>query len=221
MYADTSVEKEGSIRCTVRCKTAKDMEKHVKEWHTKDGLERRRVKEQHMAEELTNAGYQFDRDWGNLLKFSDCPGLVKEGKFGRPDFRLLQIPSCEVFIEFDEKQHKGYTNSCEIRRMVNIYNTLRLGDRMQGVPCAFIRFNPDSYRIGRNRYDKKQTVRYKQLFDLLDRMKKGEWKPRNKSGLNVVYMFYDKDEKTGEPTLFQKLKDQPLLETARSILNKL
>jgi hypothetical protein len=56
----------------------------------------------------------------------------------RPDL-LLDLGYQVIIIEVDENQHNGYTTTCEIARVNDLYTDL--GDR----PIIFIRFNPDDY----------------------------------------------------------------------------
>jgi hypothetical protein len=56
-----------------------------------------------------------------------------------PDIMIDRGTHC-IVIEIDEFQHSGYDSRCENVRMHDISAEL-------GLPCVFIRFNPDTYRI--------------------------------------------------------------------------
>ncbi len=55
----------------------------------------------------------------------------------------------KVILEVDEFQHQSTPCECEQVRMINVTSSL-------GMPCLWIRFNPDDYKGGRN---VKDTVR--------------------------------------------------------------
>jgi hypothetical protein len=59
----------------------------------------------------------------------------------RPDCYIDKLTHV-IVIECDEKQHNGYDNSCENKRLMELF--LDFGSR----PIVFIRFNPDSYNDG-------------------------------------------------------------------------
>jgi hypothetical protein len=68
----------------------------------------------------------------------------------RPD-RLYDCGSYFLIVEIDENcGHKGYYKGCvydkdtqEIRRMIQIHEALSMGN----IPCVFLRFNPDNFRV--------------------------------------------------------------------------
>jgi hypothetical protein len=110
----------------------------------------------------------------------DCGACGKE----RPDL-VFELPTHIVIVECDEDQHKGYDRACEEPRMVNISQSY------MGLPCLFVRFNPDKYvpATGRSvplraRYD--ELARCIVYFTDIDRM------PR--ALCSVVKLFYDGDD---------------------------
>lgn len=68
------------------------------------------------------------------------------GKY-RPDI-LYNCGTHHVIIEVDEDQHKYYENNCELKRTYAIQEGL-------GLPCWFIRFNPDKFN-GKDIFNKKE-----------------------------------------------------------------
>lgn len=61
----------------------------------------------------------------------------------RPDV-MIDFGTHVVIVECDENQHKGY--DCENKRMMEIFQDC--GSR----PIVFIRFNPDAYEEGGNKF---------------------------------------------------------------------
>lgn len=66
----------------------------------------------------------------------------------RPDF-MWETPSHCVILEVDEFQHKNTPCECEQVRMANVTSSL-------GMPCLWIRFNPDEYTGSKNLTDKQR-----------------------------------------------------------------
>jgi len=56
----------------------------------------------------------------------------------RPDIKI-DAGTHFVIVEVDEDQHRQYDSSCEIVRMLNIYQA-------EGMRCVFLRYNPDVFR---------------------------------------------------------------------------
>lgn len=103
----------------------------------------------------------------------------------RPDF-LIDKDTFVIIVEVDENQHKHYgPRDCEIIRMIQIHNDI-------GLPCIFVKFNPDSYRddggklirsnLGRNR------IFLQILRGLINRDPINE---KIKDSLCAYYLFYD------------------------------
>ena len=82
-----------------------------------------------------------------------------------PDFRI-DLDSFILITEVDEYQHRRYDKRCELVRMYNIAAEL-------GLPCVFIRYNPDTYR--RNNKIKKISQKFR--LELL-RQRVNYWKMR-------------------------------------------
>ena len=59
----------------------------------------------------------------------------------RPDV-FIDLLTHVVIVECDETQHRGSSYSCETRR------TMELFEDVNRRPTVFIRFNPDTYRVG-------------------------------------------------------------------------
>ena len=88
-----------------------------------------------------------------------------------PDI-LYDCKSYYLIIEIDEHQHRGADYSCDERRMYDIIAKL-------GLPCIFIRYNPDNKNSDKNVLLEK-TNKYLNLKDKI-------W---DDFGFKVKYMFY-------------------------------
>jgi len=117
----------------------------------------------------------------------------------RPDI-YIDMGSHVVIIEIDENQHDTYENSCENKRLMEMF--IDAGNR----PVIMIRFNPDGYKT----YDKRVSSCWGTTTDRglckVKESKHGEWlhrlnvlKKTVKSAcmddirkeVNVVHLFYD------------------------------
>jgi len=79
-------------------------------------------------------------DTSDLLKYESYDKQLDGGSCGkeRPDFMWDAITH-KVILEVDEDQHKDRPCECEQTRMANLTNSI-------GMPCVWIRFNPDAYK---------------------------------------------------------------------------
>lgn len=122
--------------------------------HDDENKRRVRVREAQVASFLQQAQMNWT-SWNNEIQNGrECGGAY------RPDF-VFETQTHVVILEVDEHQHaqKGY--SCDNRRMVDIFNAYG------GTPVYFIRFNPDSYRIGGNRRNRRTDRRLDLLLETL------------------------------------------------------
>jgi hypothetical protein len=97
-----------------------------------------------------------------------------------PDF----LKDCRTFfliVECDEFAHKNYEFSCERIRENNIVYAL-------GLPCVFIRYNPDRIKINSNSEDKQneELSRLRILKSYIDYYLSKEYCDNE-----VVYLFYN------------------------------
>ena len=112
----------------------------------------------------------------------------------RPDIKI-DCGTHFIIVEIDEDQHRQYSERCEIARMVNICQA-------EGLPCMFIRFNPDVYRIK----GKVKKVHTKTRLELLivTINKYVISKPENMLG--VTRLFYNND--TGDYSSIYPIEDK-------------
>lgn len=98
----------------------------------------------------------------------------------RPDIKIDCLTHL-VIVEVDEDQHAQYDDSCEIARMLNIYQA-------EGLPCVFLRYNPDQFKIGNEKraHIVKQQVRLEILYKEIQK-----WVMRvPNSNIKVFRLFY-------------------------------
>lgn len=83
----------------------------------------------------------------NEYKYESCDRMIEHGVcFSyRHDF-VFDCGTHFVVLEVDEGQHRGYDTKCEDIRMINVYQSL-------GLTTKFIRYNPDAYKMGKNKKD--------------------------------------------------------------------
>jgi|688.fasta_scaffold62031_3 hypothetical protein len=88
----------------------------------------------------------------------------------RPDI-LIDLGYQIIIVEIDEKQHKTYDCSCNNKRIMEI------SQDNEHRPIIFIRFNPDSYKVGENKMSSCWKLS-KTGFLIVDKSKELEWKNR-------------------------------------------
>jgi len=100
----------------------------------------------------------------------------------RPDF-TWNCGTHYVFLEVDERQHKDRLCECEQARMVNVTQGM-------GLPCLWVRFNPDEYTGPQSRWRERERLDY-----LVRYMRQLVCTPVPPAGphetLRVVHLFFD------------------------------
>jgi hypothetical protein len=111
----------------------------------------------------------------------------------RPD-RVYDVGTHSVIIEVDEDQHKGKRSNCskgeigELARMHEIQNAF-------GLPCIFLRFNPDNFRVSGKLQKVNMNERLKILVKWIEKC--AEMKPdRELQPVKYKYLFYDEYNET-------------------------
>ena len=105
-------------------------------------------------------------------------------------FQLQAEIGAIVLVGNDEFAHRRY--DCEFDRMIKIYSAISVTKEFLNVPLIYIRVNPHHYEIGGVLHDPSLAVRHSSLLSTINKLRTGEIK-FNKSGLSVMYMFYDVD----------------------------
>jgi hypothetical protein len=122
----------------------------------------------------------------------------------RADFRILFALGCLLLIGNDEAAHRRY--SCDLDRMLTISTALTSGGDASALPIVYIRFNPSAYTSKGKRFDPSLDTRYAALLAVIERVVKGDVELKQKHGLNLIYMYYDRDEE-GRLSVFADATD--------------
>ena len=124
-----------------------------------------------LREDLPDIPFIHNKSVGN-----ECTLQDREDTNGHlyPDIRF-ELFGFDLIIEVDEHKHRGASYSCDERRIYEIIKQL-------GLPCVFIRYNPD---------DKKSD--YNVLLEMIKEYLKKDMNEidfNEHSGLKVEYLFY-------------------------------
>ena len=113
-----------------------NLRKHERRVHTESGLKHRKVREEQVAQALTNAGVVYNREV--VVRFS-TPGRTG---YARVDF-VIPRDWGAVFLECDERQHRHNPVADEADRALRIFTELMIeGDARK---IHMVRFNPDAF----------------------------------------------------------------------------
>ena len=170
---------------------------HMRSWHTQRGQLRQKKQEERIADALSAAEIQFDRE--QRINYSCVHSYDK--KYAKIDF-VIYTDYAYFLLEVDEHQHNtraqvndetnrfypwSYTVACDMARMGHVNAALIAhwsAKHEKQLPIVWLRYNPDScYVNGKlNRVTKKD--REAKLVDLLK-----TFKP--KKPLTIMYLYYD------------------------------
>ena len=111
----------------------------------------------------------------------------------RPD-RVYHCGTHVVVIEIDENQHKSYTNCGHTKKEKLLGEEKRMfaiGQSFDGLPCIFLRYNPDNYKdAGGKKGDFGAKKRQELLVKWVNKCIQGNEEILSK-GYRVKYLFYD------------------------------
>jgi hypothetical protein len=186
--------------CGYACKQIGHLRAH-KLIHTKEGQARQKKQEQRVAKALDRSGFTMITAGGVVpppmhykrehhIDFA-CVGDI-DGSFARIDFVICLSNGAVIFMEVDEDQHRfGYGSiACDMKRMSKVYESLTLeGSFSQQV--RFLRYNPNSYRIGGVLQSCKKKEREEWMLAYLTCMGSGT-RPPSSDGLAIHYAYYDR-----------------------------
>lgn len=131
-----------------------------------------RVMQAYLTNRFPDAQWTFDKTNGGVLACSD--------KRYRPD-AWLELPTHVLMIECDENQHEGYEESCELRRLVELWAAC------EGKPLTVIRWNPDKFVVEGHTAEVSEHRRLSALRRAVETIITSE----RQGGLQVTYMFYN------------------------------
>jgi len=178
----------GYIHCSVRAKTAQDLDYHIARNHTKEGIASKLHSEQKLADFLTSQHVVFTRDWMNHIQFKNCANIEGNKTSARFDFFLPTESArleANVIIENDEYAHRDYT--CDSQRIVNITHAIQQTKESHDVRVLCIRFNPHHFRKDGHLFSHKLEEVHQKLLTTLQSLTKDDLH----DGLNLVYINYD------------------------------
>jgi hypothetical protein len=170
--------------CNAAFAQSGSLKEHKTYWHTPEGHQRHKLKEQALANYLTSQGVEYKRE--HRVDFSCVDG----GTFCRVDF-LLQLTNAHngafiVLLENGEGAHKDRATACEVRRMLDVPASLVVEGNT--LPIVWIRFNCDAFQVNGERRRVLMRDRYATLKDLLVDLKTSE---ARLPPMSVHYLFYD------------------------------
>ena len=131
-----------------------------------------RTREKQVAAKLQEAGFKWT-SWNREVEETAC------GRY-RPDF-VFDTSTHVVILEVDENQHAYPGYSCDNRRMLDIFGSYG------GLPVVFLRFNPDTYKMGGKT---KKTELRRRLKELEKELRQALACPPQRS-LTIVRLYYD------------------------------
>ena len=125
-----------------------------------------KTKELKVKDLLLKNNYKFIHDKSCSINYKDCNPV-------RPDF-LFDCNNYFLILEVDEFKHKGASYPCENNRMNNICFNL-------GLPCIFLRYNPDNKKYF-------EKIKHKSLLNRVNYYLK-DYKFENEA-IHIEYLFY-------------------------------
>lgn len=201
-YADHSLKKykkgEYMLKCTSSFYSNMDLQRHIKSFHTKKGIQKKKRMEQVWLKYLTSNGYMVDND--HEATVTHCGGKDIGVYRSRIDFFLpLVSDKYLTFVEIDEHHHSDRPASCEFARMANVLRSLQKDETYKNKSILFIRVNPHDYKINKVKGKTLASERKQKLLEVLDT----DWSSKLKPGLtiNLIYMYYPVN-KNNLPLLF-------------------
>jgi hypothetical protein len=195
----TQLWNNGDVPCSIRAKTKQDMDIHIERNHTVEGLGKKLRSETKLAQFLDSNSISYDRDWGNLIKFSGCQNIEGGKSSARPDFFLPEFSllwKAIVIIGNDEFAHRQ--NVCDLQRTFNITQAVQQTNEFKDMPILYIRFNPHSYQRDGVFYSHPLVFGHNILLEKLRNVCKLN------DGLNLIYIHYD--ESNGNLDIFDNEK---------------
>jgi hypothetical protein len=108
-------------------------------------------------------------------------------KYARIDF-VVHAPQrrCRFLLEVDEDQHKGYPIPCELSRMCQVNEAIRMGQQEDRL--VWVRYNPHGFKVEGQKKVISTAQRQESLTEFLQ-----NYEP--KQDIEVCYLYYDMDHK--------------------------
>lgn len=180
----------GTLPCSIRCKTPLDLEYHIERNHTPQGIACKFQSESQLADFFDKHKIIYDRDWVNRISFKSCKNIEGTNLSARPDFHLYGLDhllNAIVLVGNDEFCHRRY--SCDLQRVYNIANALEQNPDFKGLPLVYIRFNPHSFTVNGKFYNHSLEYGHQVLLEVIHNLKKEDIQP----GVNLIFIHYDRN----------------------------
>jgi hypothetical protein len=162
--------------CDFATTNASSLKKHFQSQHTKEGQARKVRREQRFVKFLEKNNIRGDRQVH--VPFS-C--FETDGQCAYLDY-VVYKPTHVLLIEFDENQHEDYDITCEMRRMMDVTTSLKT--KNPNLKIAWVRFNPDSFKLNQKKQTVKQDDRRKAFINFIT-----TYVPEKDVEIN--YFYYD------------------------------
>ena len=188
-----------------------DMALHFLDHHSPGAQTEKRKHEQRIREALDNHGIQYQYQF--RVRNRNKGGGISDKHFGGDlyiDFLIHTESGDVVLLEVDQMQHKSYRVKTECQRMQTITNLLRQSKLcLPDCSVIWLRYNPDSYTEGTNRYVAVDAVHQAEpcLVRYISSLQGGVvdvygGATERQNCLQIVYVRYDKDCSTSnEPCI--------------------
>tara|TARA_Y100000591_G_scaffold273055_1_gene248831 strand:+ start:211 stop:747 length:537 start_codon:yes stop_codon:yes gene_type:complete len=162
--------------------------------HSKEGIQRKKKKEERVKDFLNENDIPFEREVS--IEFS-C--FDTSGKRARIDFVIPRPWGC-ILLEVDEDQHKfyNYEVSCEVKRMMDVVTSIRTESDSK---ILFIRYNPDPFSIDGKKQKVSREERETKLLELIQM-----YNPH--IDVAIQYLFYDLEDNL--PTFYYNFDFKPM-----------
>jgi hypothetical protein len=182
--------------CEYKCKQKGHLKSHFNSIHSPEGQARQKKEEHKVAKLLEKNSIVVERE--TRVNFS----CFESGKhWALIDFTIYR-KDCIILLEVDENQHKYgeyYSVSCDMKRMSHILTAIRCEGKEHTV--LFLRYNPHSFEIEYEKQKISQKDRQESLVNFIN-----NYKP-SREGLEIKYMFYDKEQSEDKIPLIAKTPD--------------
>ena len=168
--------------CDFACTQAGILLRHKRCWHTVNGIQRKKRRENALMECLQEH-YTVDRE---QQINNSC--FESQKKFARVD-GVIYLANLTVIVECDEHQHKFYNDSvsCEVARMNNVNTAILCSGNGADLKILWLRVNPDGFTVDGVRRKVKQSEKFARVVDVIGRYQKDGFEGQ----VGVIYMFYD------------------------------
>jgi len=209
--------------CPARFVERADMALHFLDHHSPGAQADKKQHEQRIRSALDDHGIQYTHQF-RVLNRTDAGDGVADKHFGGDlfvDFLIVTESGDVVVLEVDQMQHKSYGVKNECQRVKSVTALLRQNNVCeQGSAIIWLRYNPDGYGEGAQRYAAVDAVHeaepclVRYISSLQDGVVdvEGGAGARESGMTELVFLRYDKDHATdSEPSIAKHIDFFPEL----------